>query len=279
MNADYHLHTEFSDDSDTPIEAVVERAIALGLNEICITDHVDYGAKTEWRSANDLLWIQGIRQKNVPYSMYFARLDALRAQYGSRISIRSGLEFGMQTTTIPQYTAVVERYRRELDFVLLSVHEIDDLEFWNQDFQRGKTQEEYNLRYYRELLALVEKFKDYSALAHLDLLARYDQNGLYPFDKVRELVVAILERVILDGKGLEVNTSSWRYELGDTTPCREILRLYRDLGGRVLTLGSDAHTPGQIAEHFADARAILRDELGFKEICAFDKMTPTFHEL
>ncbi len=279
MNADYHLHTEFSDDSDTPIEAVVERAIALGLNEICITDHVDYGAKTEWRSANDLLWIQGIRQKNVPYSMYFARLDALRAQYGSRISIRSGLEFGMQTTTIPQYTAVVERYRRELDFVLLSVHEIDDLEFWNQDFQRGKTQEEYNLRYYRELLALVEKFKDYSALAHLDLLARYDQNGLYPFDKVRELVVAILERVILDGKGLEVNTSSWRYELGDTTPSREILRLYRDLGGRVLTLGSDAHTPGQIAEHFADARAILRDELGFKEICAFDKMTPTFHEL
>ena len=279
MNADYHLHTEFSDDSDTPIEAVVERAIALGLNEICITDHVDYGAKTEWRSANDLLWIQGIRQKNVPYSMYFARLDALRAQYGSRISIRSGLEFGMQTTTIPQYTAVVERYRRELDFVLLSVHEIDDLEFWNQDFQRGKTQEEYNLRYYRELLALVEKFKDYSALAHLDLLARYDQNGLYPFDKVREFVVAILERVILDGKGLEVNTSSWRYELGDTTPSREILRLYRDLGGRVLTLGSDAHTPGQIAEHFADARAILRDELGFKEICAFDKMTPTFHEL
>ena len=279
MNADYHIHTEFSDDSETPMEAVVERAIQIGLDEICFTDHVDYGVKANWKDSGEILWIQAINQRNVSYSAYFDKIGALEARYGDRIKLRRGLEFGAQKGTTTQYDALFEKYRALFDFVLLSVHEIDDLEFWNQDFQRGKEQEEYNLRYYQELLAIVENFKNYSVLAHLDLLSRYDQSGVYPFAKVRELVAAILQQAIRDDKGLELNTSSWRYELADTSPSRAILRLYRDLGGRILTLGSDAHKPSQLAERFEDARAILRDELGFKEFCTFNKMTPCFHQL
>lgn len=279
MNADYHIHTEFSDDSETPMEAVVERAIQIGLDEICFTDHVDYGVKANWKDSGEILWIQAINQRNVSYSAYFDKIGALEARYGDRIKLRRGLEFGAQKGTTTQYDALFEKYRALFDFVLLSVHEIDDLEFWNQDFQRGKEQEEYNLRYYQELLAIVENFKNYSVLAHLDLLSRYDQSGVYPFAKVRELVAAILQQAIRDDKGLELNTSSWRYELADTSPSRAILRLYRDLGGRILTLGSDAHKPSQLAERFEDARAILRDELGFKEFCTFNKMTPCFHRL
>lgn len=279
MNADYHIHTEFSDDSETPMEAVVERAIQIGLDEICFTDHVDYGVKANWKDSCEILWIQAINQRNVSYSAYFDKIGALEARYGDRIKLRRGLEFGAQKGTTTQYDALFEKYRALFDFVLLSVHEIDDLEFWNQDFQRGKEQEEYNLRYYQELLAIVENFKNYSVLAHLDLLSRYDQSGVYPFAKVRELVAAILQQAIRDDKGLELNTSSWRYELADTSPSRAILRLYRDLGGRILTLGSDAHKPSQLAERFEDARAILRDELGFKEFCTFNKMTPCFHRL
>lgn len=279
MNADYHIHTEFSDDSETPMEAVVERAIQIGLDEICFTDHVDYGIKADWKDSNEILWIQAINRLNVNYLEYFDKIDTLETQYRDRIQLRRGLEFGVQRHTTAQYDALFEKYRAKLDFILLSVHEIDDLEFWNQDFQRGKNQEDYNLRYYRELLAIVENFKNYSVLAHLDLLSRYDQCGVYPFEKVRDLVAAILTQAIRDDKGLELNTSSWRYELADTSPSRAILRLYRDLGGRILTLGSDAHKPSQLADHFDDARAILRDELGFKEICAFNKMTPCFHKI
>ncbi|MBQ3394956.1 MAG: histidinol phosphate phosphatase, partial [Synergistaceae bacterium] len=98
------------------------------------------------------------------------------------------------------------------------------------------------------------------------------------FAKVKDIVTEILTQAINDNKGIELNTSSWRYGLKDTQPCREILKLYHDLGGEILTLGSDAHTPDYLYAHMNEARDILRD-LGFKYFCTFEKMIPEFHEL
>ncbi|MBQ9647658.1 MAG: histidinol-phosphatase HisJ family protein [Oscillospiraceae bacterium] len=279
MKCDYHLHSEFSDDSDTPMEQQVERAIALGLDEMCFTDHVDYGIKKDWNEPDISVRADGTVLANVDYPRYFARLAELRRVYGGRIAIRGGLEFGMQQHTVPRYEALYEKYRDELDFVLLSVHQVEDREFWTQEFQRGRTQDEYNLRYYEEVLALTRQYHHYSVLAHLDLLVRYDEQGVYPFAKIRDIVAEIMTTAIRDGKGIELNTSSWHYGLADTQPSRDILRLYRDLGGRILTIGSDAHTPKYVADHMDDARAILRDEIGFTEFCTFERMEPKFHKL
>ena len=89
------------------------------------------------------------------------------------------------------------------------------------------------------MLSVVERFSGYSVLGRLDLIKRYDPEGVYPFENNRDVIAAILERAISDGKGIEVNTSSFRYGLSDLQPCTEILELYRDLGGRVLTIGAD----------------------------------------
>lgn len=124
-----------------------------------------------------------------------------------------------------------------------------------------------------------KKFSHYSVLAHLDLLARYDKAGIYPFEKVRDLIAEILRQAIADGKGIEVNTSSWHYGLPDTLPSRAILRLYKDLGGRIVTVGSDAHQPAYLADHIRDAYAILKDELGFSAATTFSRLTPTLHAL
>ena len=167
----------------------------------------------------------------------------------------------------------------ELDFVLLSMHQVDNLEFWTQDFQRGRSQKEYNELYYREIYNVQKVFKNYSVLAHLDLLSRYDELGVYPFENVRDMIAEILKLAIADGKGIELNTSSWKYGLKDTQPCRAILKLYKDLGGRILTAGSDAHTTRQLGDHLDEGYRILRDEIGFTEICTFDHMTPVFHQL
>lgn len=86
---------------------------------------------------------------------------------------------------------------------------------------------------------MVERFSRYSVLGHLDLIKRYDPEGVYPFENNRDAIAAILERTISDGKGIEVNRSSFCYGLSDLQPCTEILELYRDLGGRVLTIGAD----------------------------------------
>lgn len=279
MLADYHIHSEFSDDSQTPMEQQIERAIELGLDEICFTDHVDYGVKKDWDEAGEIPWRNGEPLTNVDSPRYFEKLAEMRCRYGGRIVVRQGLEFGIQSHTIPRFEALFDRYRDKLDFILLSMHQVDNQEFWTQDFQRGKTQKEYNERYYEEILKVMKSFHNYSVLAHLDLLSRYDEQGVYPFEKVRDIIAEILTLAIQDGKGIELNTSSWHYGLADTQPSRAILRLYRDLGGTILTIGSDGHTPKYLADHIREAHAILRDEIGFKEFCLFEKMQPVFYNL
>ena len=276
MFADYHVHSEYSDDSTYPLEQVIRDAIGMGMDEICITDHVDYGIKKDWDAGEEIAYRGSQPLANVDYPRYMAALRDMQSRYGDRIRIRVGLEFGIQTHTIPQFRALLTRY--PLDFVILSIHQVENQEFWTQEFQRGRTQREYNERYYEELLAVVQQYQGYSVLGHLDLITRYDKQGVYPFERVRPLVEAILRRVIADGKGIEVNTSSHRYGLTDTTPSVAILQLYRELGGTSLTIGSDSHAPAHLGTYIGEARALLRD-LGFRQFCTFERMQPVFYPL
>lgn len=276
MFADYHVHSAYSDDSEYPLEQVIRDAVAMGMDEICLTDHVDYGIKRDWDEGGEIAYRGSQPLANVDYPRYMTQLHELQLRYGDRIRIKIGLEFGMQTHTIPQYRALFARY--PLDFVILSIHQVDDQEFWTQEFQRGRTQQEYNEGYYEELLAVMQEFKDYSVLGHLDLITRYDKQGVYPFERVRPIVEQILRCAIEDGKGIEVNTSSHRYGLSDTTPSVEILKLYRELGGTILTIGSDSHAPAHLGTYIEEARAMLR-EMGFRQFCTFDRMQPVFHSL
>ena len=276
MFADYHVHSAYSDDSEYPLEQVIRDAVAMGMDEICLTDHVDYGIKVDWDEGGEIPYYGSRPRMNVDYPRYMAQLHELQQRYGDRIRIKIGLEFGMQTHTIPRYRALFARY--PLDFVILSIHQVDDQEFWTQDFQRGRTQQEYHERYYEELLAVMQEYKDYSVLGHLDSITRYDKQGVYPFRRVRPIIEQILRCAIEDGKGIEVNTSSHRYGLSDTTPSVEILKLYRELGGTILTIGSDSHAPAYLGTHITETRALLR-ELGFRQFCTFDRMQPVFHPL
>ena len=287
VTADYHLHTEYSDDSQEPMENQVRRAIELGLKEICFTDHVDYGIKKDWSEGNiqyrlgdgvgNPLGI-GEPMANVDYPAYFKEIRMMKEKYGDKITIKQGLEFGIQTITVDKYEKLYERYRNELDFVLLSLHQIENREFWTQDYQRGRSQQEYNELYYKELYNVIKVFKNYSVLAHLDLIVRYDLQGRYPFEKVKDYIAEILKLAIKDGKGIEINTSSWHYGLDDTMPSGDVLRLYRDLGGKIITVGSDGHSTRYVADHFEDAVKVLR-EVGFDEYATFTKMVPEMHKL
>ena len=276
MLCDYHVHTAFSDDSEYPMEQVAADAIALGLEELCFTDHVDYGVKDDWDSGKELRYRAGELMANVDYPKYLAAIAALREKYGDRIALRTGLEFGVQVHTVPQFRALFQKY--PLDFVILSVHQAEDKEFWTQEFQAGRTQKEYNERYYQELLDLTKTYQEYSVLGHLDLIVRYDEQGVYPFEKVKPMVAEILRNAIRNGKGIELNTSFHRYGLSDSTPSRAILELYRDLGGEILTIGSDSHRPEHLGAYIREGQELLK-ALGFKRFCTFEGMKPIFHNL
>lgn len=276
MIADYHVHTEFSDDSTYPMEEVIRDAVRMHLDEICITDHVDYGIKEDWDSGAQILYRGTEPLANVDYPAYMAELSRMAELYSGQITVRKGLEFGVQRHTIDRYGKLFRRY--SFDFIILSVHQVGDKEFWTQDFQRGKSQQEYNEQYYEELLYIVKHYKDYSVLGHMDLITRYDEAGAYPFEKIRPYAEEILKNVIRDGKGIEVNTSYHRYGLADTTPSQDILKLYYDLGGTILTIGSDSHKPEHLGAYISDAKEMLRS-IGFRKFCTYEKMQPLFHEL
>ena len=287
MYADYHLNCEYSDDSNEPMENQIRQAIASDLDEMCFTDHVDYGIKRDWDDPEGIIIRHAVEHgrevdlvlANVNYPKYFTALNMYQQKYASSISIKKGLEFGIQSITVDAYEKLYASYQDDLDFVLFSMHQVNNLEFWTQDFQKGKTQKEYNDEYYKEIYQTMQMFHHYSCLAHLDLLARYDENGIYPFENEKDIIAEILKYAIRDGKGVEINTSSWKYGLKDTQPSRAILKLYKDLGGKIITVGSDAHETRYLASHIKDAYAVLKNEIGINEICTFDHMQPIFHKI
>ncbi|MCD7893349.1 MAG: histidinol-phosphatase HisJ family protein [Erysipelotrichaceae bacterium] len=274
MFCDYHVHTEFSDDSEYTMEDVIKDAINMNMDEICITDHVDYGIKNDWDSGVEIEYRDGMPLANVDYPKYFEEIDRLRKIYP--IIIKQGMEFGIQTHTIKDYEKLFHQY--DFDFIILSIHQVEDKEFWTNEFQAGRTQKQYNERYYQEMLDVVKNYKDYSVLGHMDLIVRYDDQGIYHFELLKDQIAEILKIVIEDGKGIEVNTSSHRYGLKDLTPSRDILNLYKDLGGRIITIGSDSHKKEHLGAYIEETKEELK-KLGFKEFCTYDKTKPIFHKL
>lgn len=278
MLADYHIHCRYSDDSEEEPEKIIESAVSKNFDEICFTDHVDYGIKIDHDVYNKMNDSEKEKYKNllnVDYPKYFREIGELREKYKDKIIIRQGLEFGMQTHTIVDFQKIFDKY--DLDFVILSCHQVNDEEFWNKVFQQGKTPDEYNYKYYEEIYKVIQKYSDYSILGHLDHIQRYNET-IYPFEKSREIITEILKKVIEDGKGIEVNTSSFRYGLKDLTPERNILKLYYELGGKIITIGSDAHKAENVGDHIPYIQSELK-KIGFTHICTFDKMKPIFHEL
>lgn len=277
MLCDYHVHTIYSDDSIYEMEDVIKDGIRKGINELCFTDHVDYGIKRDVDDPRGPVYLNGQPISNVDYPKYYEEYLTLKEKYKDQITLKLGLEFGIQVHTIPDYEALFKNY--PFDFIILSIHQVDDLEFWTGDFQKGRTEKEYYERYYQELYDVVKNYKNYSVLGHMDLIKRYDDHDGYDsFNNHKEIIIDILKTVIKDGKGIEINTSSVRYEIGDLTPSRDILKLYLELGGTIITIGSDSHKEEHLGAYIEETKKELK-ELGFKQYCTFNKMVPEFHNL
>jgi histidinol-phosphatase (PHP family) len=265
MRADYHIHTNFSVDSKLTMEEIILRSIDLGLDEICFTDHVDYGVKNQF-----------VDKQEVDYPEFIKEYTRLNEIYKDRISIKLGLEFGVQLETMHQYKEDMKMY--DFDFVLLSCHQIDNQELWLNQYQESRTQLDYNRGYYEYMYKLIDLFDDFSVVGHLDVIKRYDRNGVLDDNLIMDLIDPILIRLIEKNKGLEVNTSSYRYNLPDLTPSTTILRRYYELGGRVLTMGSDTHKIENLKDHFEEIIVQLK-EIGFTELYRFDKMNAITYKI
>ncbi len=267
MYFDYHLHSNFSHDSKTPMEDIVKAALKLPLKEICITDHVDYNVIFHGKDTNyDFSTVQ-----------YFSTISYLQKIYANQITIKKGVEIGLQPHILRQCSQYVENY--DFDFVIASIHSINKYELIHKHLFRENTQKEAYEIYYKTLYHILNNFKNYSVVGHLDLIKRYDPfPSILKDNEFLDILDEILKIIILDGKGIEINTSSFRYGLPNLTPSTFILKRYKQLGGTIITTGSDAHTTKHIADNFPYIYHILK-QLGFQYVCTFQHMQPIFHKL
>lgn len=273
---DCHTHTQFSEDSEADINQMVERAYRLGLAAYAITDHCECNA---WYTEEHY---------NAPVSHYFGygkdfensvtAVTKLKEQYKGRLTLICGTEMGQPMQDIEIAEKIVSDER--LDFVLASLHQLpneDDFAFIEYD--KLSESEIYSLceRYFNEIYEMC-KWGKFDILSHLTYFLRYMKGGfgidpdITPYD---EIIAESFRELIRKDKGIEINTSGLRQNYGDTFPSLKYVKLFRDLGGELLSVGSDAHTVEDLGKGIAEGAEIAK-AAGFTRLCYFKKRKPHF---
>ena len=266
MFCDYHVHTGFSEDSRMSLDEACLAAVEKGIVEIAITDHLDIDyPDRDFRFDLD-------------YESYSLALNQARKKYNGRLNIIKGLEIGLQPHILDECSAFLKG--RDFEFVIASVHAVSGIDLYGEDFHRCKTKKAAYTEYLEELLACIKSFKPFNVVGHIDLIRRYgsyDDRSMKHAD-FGDLLDLVFEELISTGRGLEINTSGFRYKLGSTMPDLDLLKRYREMGGEILTIGSDAHTSHQLAEYFDYAHR-LAEKAGFKYITRFPGGKPEFAKI
>ena len=259
---DFHMHSTVSFDGHDTAEDMVQAAVNAGLKEICFTDHIDYFANVEKQE-----WVFDTDVYNAAYDKLFH----------PALKIRRGLEFGLKPYNAPQLKEDLKR--RQFDFVLGSVHFVDELDVYYQPYWEGKTIREAEQRYLEETLVCVQAHEDFDVLGHLTYISKCRAHPAprpVPFAEHREIIDEILRLLAQKGKGMEMNTSGVD-RCGDFLPYEGIFRRFKELGGEIVTVGSDAHTASRVGQYADRACGILSDIFGY--VCTFEARKPVFHKL
>ena len=268
--ADCHLHSCFSGDSDAPMEAMIQRAISLGLSHMCFTEHMDLDFPQTPESPAGMFELRT--------DDYRAALMECRKRYEGQIQIGFGVELGMQ----PHINAENARYANacDFDFVIASTHLVDRMDPYESAYFAGRSQEEAYRRYFEAELESIASYTDYDVYGHIDYVIRYGRtrDKEYCYEKYADLFDRMIDLLLSAQKGIELNTGGLRKGLRQPHPCTPFLKRYRKMGGSVLTVGSDAHRAADVASHFGQAAEVLTD-CGFTHYCTFRQRRPSFHRL
>lgn len=263
---DFHIHTSYSDDCSVKMESYIAPALSKGLKGICFTDHIDIDYPN---STSKFLF---------EYPQYLNELNNLKDKYKGKLDIFSGIEFGMQPHLLETDSSFFAE--KSFDYILGSIHSTNKKELYGGDYLEGITEHEGIISYFNDMLYCVKNFKSYNNLGHLDAINRYLIKGsnVYNAAKYMDYIEAILKAVIEAGKGIELNTSGKRYGLPSFHPESSIIKLYKKLGGEIITLGSDSHNNHTLAYSFVEAMEVLAS-CGFKYYTIYKNGKPEFIKL
>ncbi|WP_313131038.1 histidinol-phosphatase HisJ family protein [Anaerocolumna sp.] len=266
IKADYHLHSSFSSDSETPMESQIEKAIELGLEEICFTEHMDLDYPKEYG------------EFNFSIEEYFKKIKEMQEKYSGKINIYKGVEFGLVPEIGDRYEELANQYN--FDFIIGSTHLYNNLDPYFSDYWEGRTPYQGTMMYFEKILENIQNYNKYDTLGHLDYIIRYqeikenpERNKVllfnnYSYSEYGDVLDEILKHIIYQGKALEVNAAGYRYGLGAPNPQYSTLVRYKELGGELITIGSDAHKSEHLGYSYDKVEALLK-EVGIRYYATF----------
>lgn len=263
---DLHIHSSFSADSTQDLEEIIKESIKRNIDIISITDHIDYD------------YTDSSIEFEFNILDYLKEVEYLQKKYSDKIKILKGIELGLQPHLKKKLDKVSKNHR--FDFIIGSFHTCDKKDLYLGDYYKDKTDKEAWDFYLDEVYETINEFDNFSVIGHLDIIKRYS-------DSVREVDISyykkklkkIFKLIIDKNIGLEVNTSGLRksYGLGKTLPSYDILKIYNDCGGKLITIGSDSHSIDTLASNYNKVVKKLND-IGFKEIYYFENMKPKIYK-
>lgn len=263
---DMHMHTHFSGDSEASPFAMAQRACDIGLAGICFTDHLDIDYKET----------PGLFDLDIP--AYKKEITLVKEQFSDKLDVNWGIEIGLQPYLAEKNKAIAIEY--DFDFIIGSTHQLHQVDVYYPAFYEDKSEDDCYRDYFEETLKNIQSDVDFDVYGHLDYIVRYGPNGnkYYSYQKFADILDEILSALITSGRGIELNMAGLRYGLGHAHPTLDTLKRYRELGGEIITIGSDGHTPEQIAWEFEKAPAILK-EAGFEHFTTYKNRIPHFHKI
>ncbi len=243
MKVDFHIHTEFSCDSEADMEDCVKYAIYNKIDSLCFTEHID------------------LNKSDYGYNyympnMFFEKFNQVKEKYNNSIKLYAGIEFGephlyadklKQLSTYPY------------DFVIGSIHWIGDM-FPCQKVREKYSAKEFFTLYWEEVFNTVKQ-GGFDSLGHIDFPKRYYGEIYYSENKIREIFKLLLDKNMV----IEINTSSLRKGYSETMPGKELLEIYKACGGQYVTVGSDAHEIKDICSDRDIAKNLIKD-LSLQEV-------------
>lgn len=269
--SDYHVHSDFSSDSKAPMEQMIAKAIELGLKRLCFTDHMDY----------DYPIVKSGGNFEFDLAAYFKKLSELKERYDKQLEILSGIELGLQPHLTDRLNQLVKSY--PFDFIIGSSHVVDHIDPYYPTYWESRTREEGIRDYFESIIANCKAFQGFHIYGHLDYIIRYvpgqsEVKADYSYADYADLLDEVLKTIISYGKGIEINTAGLKYGLGFAHPKKEVLFRYRELGGELITIGSDAHKPEHLCYDFSIVPDFLKN-LGFCYYANFIQGKPVFERL
>ncbi|WP_297597833.1 histidinol-phosphatase HisJ family protein [uncultured Cetobacterium sp.] len=267
--SDYHIHSDFSGDSVEKLEKIINRAKELELKEIAITDHMDLDIIDGKNGLNFILDLD----------TYIPKLQELKERHKKQLEIKIGMEFGIQKHLGKKAKEIIEKY--PFDFIISSVHSVDRLLLDQNTFWEDKSRDEAHEKYFFEILKSIESYNNFCVQGHLDFITRYgalDKKGFIDYIKYSDIIDEIFKKLIVKNKGIEINTSGIRYMENRFYPSDKLIKRYFELGGEIITIGSDSHKASDIGKDFKRAYDFLQS-IGVRYISSFDSMEASFKKI